>query len=284
MSNKPANRVIDVGVKLEVAEWQGDKHPFVLVHGLASNKETWRFVAEYLAAAGHYVLTIDQRGHGQSEKPNGSYSFDTVTDDLRKLIDIAGIQRPIIAGQSWGGNVMLAFGSRFPHVASGLVFVDGGYFDLYARVGSDWGRVEKDLGPPELDGMPAGTLRQMMRERHPDWSEEGIDAQMANFHIEKDSTLTKHLSLENHMKILRAMWEQRPAELYPLIKDPVLLVVAHDQEQPDYQIEKGQLVRAAEEGIEMVEAHWFKADHDIHVQKPSILASLMLNWAKRHVF
>ena len=112
---------------LHVREWRHDdadsnpgvdgsaKPPFVLVHGLASNARTWDEVAPILAANGHRVIAVDQRGHGLSDKPEGAYDFAAVTADLHALLDELELEKPIIAGQSWGGNVALAFGARDPH-------------------------------------------------------------------------------------------------------------------------------------------------------------------------
>lgn len=274
----PTSKYIDVGVNIHVTEWSGDKQPFVLVHGLSSNKETWRFAAEELAAKGHHVLTVDQRGHGLSDKPDSSYSFDEVTDDLRKLIDIAEIDKPIMAGQSWGGNVMLSFGARFPGVAAGLVFVDGGFLDLKARPGATWEKVSEELRPPEMNGLTRAHLHQYIKQSHPDWSDAGVEATVANLEEQSDGTLKRRLPIEKHMLILRAMWDQNPSSLYGLVHEPVLIIVAEDLRNPEFTERKRRSVNAAQEGVKSVDIHWFEADHDIHVQKPDLVASLMLNW------
>ncbi|MDQ1426431.1 MAG: lipase, partial [Acidimicrobiaceae bacterium] len=99
-------RVTD-DVTLVVRRHDGDGRPFLLVHGLASNARLWDGVADHLAAADHAVVTVDQRGHGQSSKPDHGYDFATVVADLVALIDALDLDRPIVAGQSWGGNVVL---------------------------------------------------------------------------------------------------------------------------------------------------------------------------------
>ena len=68
-----AERVaVSPGVALHVERWDGEPGAtaFVLVHGLASNAHLWSGVAEHLAARGHPVLTLDQRGHGESDAPD----------------------------------------------------------------------------------------------------------------------------------------------------------------------------------------------------------------------
>ena len=84
---------------------------FVLVHGLASNARLWDGVAARLAAAGHPVLAVDQRGHGRSEEPADGYTTDRCADDLLALTEVLGLvgdRAPVAVGKSWGGNVVVS--------------------------------------------------------------------------------------------------------------------------------------------------------------------------------
>src|SRR5881409_4538231 len=117
---KPIARriVVAPGVELHVEVRVGDRStaPFVLVHGLASNARLWDGVAEHLHAAGHTVVVIDQRGHGRSDAPETGYDLETAVADLLALINALELDRPVLAGQSWGGNVVLELGWRRPEV------------------------------------------------------------------------------------------------------------------------------------------------------------------------
>jgi pimeloyl-ACP methyl ester carboxylesterase len=273
----PHDNFVEIGLKIHIRVWSidGPKTPFLLVHGLASNSQTWDQVARLLAEAGHPVVAIDQRGHGMSDKPDEGYDFATITGDLVKLIKVFGWERPILVGQSWGGNVMLAFGALHPHLARGLIFVDGGYFDLQMR-SADWETTRKNFTPPNLLGTPHEQMRLWMRESHPDWDDEGIEGQLGNFEILEDGTIRPWLTLERHLRILRALWEQRPSTLYPLVKEPVLIAVAG--EVGEDQIRDKMIDRAAA-GLEKVSVTWFaQTAHDIHVHRPQQLVAVFLEW------
>ncbi|HAJ36132.1 MAG TPA: alpha/beta hydrolase [Chloroflexi bacterium] len=266
----------DAPLRLHVWEWSGTERPFVLLHGLASNATTWWAVGNALAAQGHRVIAVDQRGHGRSDKPEAGYDFATITDDLHFLLQEMAIDAPVIAGQSWGGNVVLAYGARHPLVAQRLILVDGGFLDLQARPGMSWERVASELRPPSL----AGALRQELAARiqamHPDWTAAGVAATLNNFETLPDGTVRPWLTLERHMAILRALWEQRPSELYPLITCPVTIVVAEDANNPEWMAAKRSQVAAAEQGLAQVRVHWLPdTAHDIHVHRPVTLAALM---------
>lgn len=270
------DRNINIGLQLHIQEWSGYKRPFVLVHGLASNSHTWDRVGDLLAAAGHRVIAVDQRGHGLSEKPDNGYDFATVTADLYQLITTLELLRPIVVGQSWGGNVVLEFGVRYPGIAAGLGFVDGGFNHLRARPDGDWENISVKLKPPNRIGTLRKDMEQMMWAAHPDWDENGIEGALACYETLPDGTVRPWLSLERHMKILRALWEQDPPSLYPWVQEPVLICVA-DQKQLQDVDNRRAMVEAAQKGLKRVEIHWFKdTDHDIHMHRPEALADLFL--------
>lgn len=279
----PAERWIDVrpdegGLRLHIREWPGALRSFVLLHGLASNASTWDAVATRLAAHGHHVVAVDQRGHGLSDKPDDGYEFSEMVGDLARLLKSLELDAPVIAGQSWGGNVVLAFAAAYPGVAHRLVLVDGGFIDLQMRPEASWERVASELRPPDLAGLPRSLLKERIRAAHPDWSDDGVEATLANFEILADGTVRPWLTLPRHMSILRAMWDQRPTTLYPLVTTPVTIVVAEDPGNPAWMEIKHSQVHAAAAALPKASVHWFPSTaHDIHVHRPAELATLMLN-------
>ncbi|MEM7032828.1 MAG: alpha/beta hydrolase [Chloroflexota bacterium] len=275
---QPQDQFIDIGLNIHIRHWDGHKTPFVLVHGLSSNCRTWDGVAEQLAIAGHSVITVDQRGHGLSDKPDNGYDFVTVSTDLARLIEKLSLDKPIMIGQSWGGNVMLDFGARFPSLSAGLGFVDGGYIDFQADPENSWEKISVNLRPPQLTGMAFADIQQRIQAMHPDWSQSGLDGTLANFEILPDNTVRPWLHIDNHMQILRAMWEQRPPLLYPKVAAPVLICAALDTKNQGKMTSKQALVGAAKNGLQQAQVYWFEdADHDIHVQQPDALATQFLN-------
>ena len=271
----PIERFIDVGVKLHIREWPGDadKTPFLLVHGLSSNALTWNQVGEKLAEAGHPVVAVDQRGHGLSEKPDSGYDFATVTADLRDLIAALRWEKPVMVGQSWGGNVMLEFGARYPGVAQRFVFVDGGFLNLRQR--GSWESIAVDLKPPDLNGTPRAQMKAWIRQSHPDWGETGWEATLGNFETMPDGTVRPWLTLARHLEILRAMYDQNPVALYPQVAEPVLICVADDGTA--WTERKKEQLQLAEKGLRQVSVVWFiGAAHDIHVDQPAALVQNLL--------
>lgn len=188
-------RVAD-GVELAADAWHPAAPtgvPFLLVHGLASNARTWEGVAARLLAYGHPVVTVDLRGHGQSSKPDGPYDVATVADDLAALIDVMALERPIVAGQSWGGNVVVELAARHPAAVRGIVCVDGGWLEP-SREFPDWDACRVALAPPRLAGRRFSEIEGYIRSAHPDWPESGIRGTLANFEVRADGTVAPWLT------------------------------------------------------------------------------------------
>jgi pimeloyl-ACP methyl ester carboxylesterase len=259
--------------------------PFVLVHGLASNARLWDGAAARLTGRGHPVVTLDLRGHGRSSKPDGPFDVPTVADDVAAVISALDLARPIVAGQSWGGNVVLELAARRPDLIRGVVCVDGGWIELRRRFAT-WEACRAALAPPRLVGRPAAEMEAHMRARHPDWPVTGIRGAMANFEVRDDGTIAPWLTFDRHIEVLRALWDHRPSERYAEAGVPVLLVPARhaDGEDPERARDKAQDVAEAASAIPNARVHWFTGDHDIHAQHPDELADVMSDLARDGFF
>jgi pimeloyl-ACP methyl ester carboxylesterase len=268
------------GVELHVLRWDppapgGDTHrPWLLTHGLASNARLWDGAARRLAALGHRVVTVDQRGHGRSSKPDDGYDVPTCADDLALLIDALDLDRPAVAGQSWGGNVVLQLGHRHPELVNQVACVDGGFIDLRAKF-PVWEDCAEALAPPRLAGTPLDTMRGWLERSAADWPEEGRAGTMANFEVRDDGTIAPWLTFERHLAVLRGLWEHTPSEVYPHMRVPTLLIGA-DTGDVAWSASKHDAVDHAVATLQRGRAHWFNpAHHDVHAQQPDAVAALL---------
>jgi pimeloyl-ACP methyl ester carboxylesterase len=229
-----------------------------------------------LAAEGHPVAAVDQRGHGRSAKPSNGYDFPTLTADLLSVISSLGWEdrMPFVAGQSWGGNVVLELAARNGPDLRGIALVDGGTIELSSQF-ADWPTCAAAMAPPPLAGTPEAEFERLIRSYHPDWPEQGIAGTMSNVEILTDGTIRPWLSREHHMTILRHMWEHRPSERYALVDLPVVIIVAEDPSNQRWMAGKRQAVEKAAAGLPSSEAHWIVGDHDLHAQHPDVVAGLI---------
>jgi pimeloyl-ACP methyl ester carboxylesterase len=260
--------MVDVadGVRLNVRHTPGSGWPFVLVHGLASNARLWDEVAARLASAGHPSYAVDLRGHGESDLPSGGYSTAVAAADVAAVITSLGLTRPVVAGQSWGGNVVVALAAAHPDLVSALALVDGGWGDLAASFPS-WEACHKALLPPSLDGMRAGKFRGFLRSRHADWSPAAIDATVANLRELPDGRLERRLPVDKHMEIVRSMWDDPPRAHFAALTMPVLLMPARSAAR----------ARDAASAMPHGSVRSYEGgDHDLHAQQPDAVAADLL--------
>jgi len=114
------------GVQISGDRWPGGGpgEVVVLLHGGGQTRHSWDRTAERLAAAGSTVLTLDARGHGESDwVPDRDYSIDDFVGDL--LAFVATLDRaPVLVGASLGGITSLVAAGEHPGLARGLVLVD----------------------------------------------------------------------------------------------------------------------------------------------------------------
>jgi pimeloyl-ACP methyl ester carboxylesterase len=266
---------------------------FVLLHGLSSNALMWVGVADHLAARGYRSLSVDLRGHGLSDKPDGPYDLQTVTDDLAMLLDVEGLAKPVLAGQSWGANVVLEFAARFPGRTRGVMPVDGGFIEL-SKSFPNWEDCEREMAPPRLAGTPVATIDGWMRSSHPNWPESGIAGMMGFVEVRADGTAAPWLTFDNHIKVLRGLWEHHPPQRYPNISDPVWWLVAGvPQLNPSLDLTDGEgrwserkhaSIAVAEKLVLNSRTTWMDGDHDLHAQYPVEVASLLIQGVEEGFF
>lgn len=105
-----------------------DAPAIILAHGGGQTRHAWGSTAEALAEQGWQALSLDMRGHGDSEwAANGDYSLDSFANDLLDAAD-GFAAPPALVGASLGGLAgMIAQGEMVPAERRGfsaLVLVD----------------------------------------------------------------------------------------------------------------------------------------------------------------
>lgn len=284
------DRYLDLrGLTFHYRDWGGAGRPIVLLHGLASNCRIWDLTAPLLMKGQptFRIIALDQRGHGQSAKPEEGYDFPAVVEDLALILEALELERPIIVGHSWGGNVALQFGAQYPERAAGLVLIDGGYIEIAAIPGLTWERVREELAPPELEGLPLEGLMAMAQgdfQLGRIWSPQLEEILLASFELMADGSVRPRLSRDRHLRIVRALWEQPVSDLYRWVGCPCLLIRA--QREPTTERERfwtqaveGSLRRALELLPQARLIVMVDTIHDIPLQRPGELAAAIADFA-----
>jgi pimeloyl-ACP methyl ester carboxylesterase len=140
-------------VDLAVAEAGRGGRPLVLVHGFTGAKEDFTDHLDALAELGWHVIAPDQRGHGDSHKPDdeAAYSFDIYAADLLALLDRMGWASAVALGHSMGGMVLQTAAVAAPERFEALVLMDTSHRALRA----DEAMVDLAIGIARAQGMAA---------------------------------------------------------------------------------------------------------------------------------
>jgi len=112
----PVVRANDIDIYYEVT---GEGEPLVLIPYLAADQACYAFqVAEY---AKHFTcFTVDLRGAGLTDKPEGTYTTELLADDVAAFMRAAGIDRAHVSGLSLGAATGIWLAAKYPERVKSL--------------------------------------------------------------------------------------------------------------------------------------------------------------------
>ncbi|MCH8009573.1 MAG: alpha/beta hydrolase, partial [Chloroflexi bacterium] len=115
------------GVSIHYLDWGppagSGGPPLILIHATGFLAALWRPIAEQLSST-FRVVAMDQRGHGDSDKPADGYTFELLADDTQRLITELGLERPLAAGHSSGGTTIVVHADKYPGVIQRSVLIE----------------------------------------------------------------------------------------------------------------------------------------------------------------
>lgn len=95
----------------------------LFVHGWSCDHTVFARQSEFFGCS-HRVVSVDLRGHGKSDAPDGDYTMASFADDLAWMCRELGLVKPVVAGHSMGGNVTLELAARYPDIPGSVVLID----------------------------------------------------------------------------------------------------------------------------------------------------------------
>ena len=154
------------GLKLHYQDYGGaSMRPMLMVHGGAAHGHWFDFVAAAFTAD-HHVLSLDQRGHGDSQwADEPDYTYLRYAADLAEFAEKLDLRDYVLVGHSMGGAVSLQHAALYPGRVGRLVIVDtiarmtaeraASLRDVGSREGSNYATREEFIKRYRL--RPAGT-------------------------------------------------------------------------------------------------------------------------------
>lgn len=99
-----------------------DGELLVLNNGVFMNTASWAFQLPDLSRR-YRVLVYDMRGQGKSDHPESEYSLELHGEDLAALMDELGLGKAHMVGTSYGGELNLVMGIRYPERCHSLTII-----------------------------------------------------------------------------------------------------------------------------------------------------------------
>jgi non-heme chloroperoxidase len=114
---------LSTGPRLHYAE-KGDREgkPIVFLHAYADSWFSYGRVLPLLSPTYH-AFAPDQRGHGDSDKPERCYAADDYASDVDAFMEAVGIEEATLVGDSSGGLIAQRVALDYPHRVSRLVLI-----------------------------------------------------------------------------------------------------------------------------------------------------------------
>ena len=112
------------GARIHYVNYGKGSEALVLIHGWTCNLDNWRDNIPDFARR-HRVIAIDLPGHGQSDKPQVTYSMDYFARAVEAVMRDAKVKRAVLVGHSMGTPVARQFYRKYPEKTLAIVIVDG---------------------------------------------------------------------------------------------------------------------------------------------------------------
>ena len=138
------------GVRLRYFDYGNEgAMPLICLHGHTGQAHIWDEFAEEMSNRFH-VLTVDQRGHGESEWASTGYERDRFVEDLAAFIDALGFEKVVLSGLSMGGWNSLLYTTDHSEKVDRIIIVDIGP-ESSEEAQRQWG--SRQPAPTEFDSL-----------------------------------------------------------------------------------------------------------------------------------
>ncbi|MFE0739279.1 alpha/beta fold hydrolase, partial [Streptomyces sp. NPDC058855] len=116
-----------------------DRAPGVLLlHGLMGRASHWASTARWLSER-HRAVALDQRGHGQSDKPpRAAFTREAYVEDAEAALEQLGLAPAVLVGHAMGALTAWQLAAKRPDLVCGLIICDMRASALGAASQREW--------------------------------------------------------------------------------------------------------------------------------------------------
>jgi len=111
-------------IRVHYQNYGEGKEAVVFIHGWSCSLKYWKANIPAFVSQSR-VIAIDLPGHGESDKPQITYSMDLFARAIDAVLTDAGVERATLIGHSMGTPVIRQFYRKYPNKTLAMVIVDG---------------------------------------------------------------------------------------------------------------------------------------------------------------
>lgn len=155
------------GVRLHYLDWGGTGEPLVFLTGYGSAAHVFDNLAPRFTDA-FRVIALTRRGRAPSEAPPSGYDFETLTSDVKGLLDALEFGRVHLVAHSFGGSEATRLATLYPDRIASIGYLDAA---LDAAAGEAVMKDSPIPNPQPAPGTPYAQVRLWWTSYSPDFSE-----------------------------------------------------------------------------------------------------------------
>jgi pimeloyl-ACP methyl ester carboxylesterase len=144
---------------------QGEGELVILLHGFPEFWYSWRH--QIPALAQHFKVVVpDLRGYNDSDKPASGYDLDTLSADIRGLIENLGYRQAHLVGHDWGGTIAWHLAQKFPQSLHRLAVLNAPHPQRFLQeLVSNFDQLRRSwyVLAFQVPGLPEWLIRQNLR-------------------------------------------------------------------------------------------------------------------------
>jgi pimeloyl-ACP methyl ester carboxylesterase len=225
------------------------------------------------------LVALDQRSHGLSDAPPTGYGLDLLAADAGNVIRELGLNRPVVAGHSWGGTVALEVGARAGELVSGVALMDGPIASISESI--TWEDASRMMQPPLPRYRSLEDAYQASRQVLGNAWDDDLQAFVKAGLWRDGNAWVLRLSAPVRLQILEQLYQFRPEVAAAAFTGPLLVGLAANDAPLRARKEEG--ARRMQEIRPDAEIRWYDSRHDIPLIRADEVATDLEALARRSV-
>jgi len=191
------------GIRLHYLDWGGKGDGLVFLTGYGAQAHVFDQVAPRFSSS-FRVVALTRRGRAPSDVPPAGYDFDTLTSDIKGLLDALNLMRVHLVAHSFGGSEATRLATMYPDRIASVVYLDAALDSAAVEA------VMKDSPLPNRQpapGSPYAQVREWWASYSPDFSTVRCPA-LAMYAVQDNPPVPSQVSQETRQRA-EAFWQTK---------------------------------------------------------------------------